>query len=90
MSDLEFYLSRSFKIICNGPVELPVYDCLLILNSSHMGDMAISYRLAVICTENFRQNFRHPPPAIYFYPRAIFSQNLTISSLRQREATLPK
>ncbi len=48
MSDLDFDLSRSFKVNCDGVIGLSIYVFLLI----YMSSRSISHRLAVIATRN--------------------------------------
>ena len=66
MSDLEFNLSRSLKVKCNGAVRLSIFDFLLLSNSNYMSN---SHRLAVtlekiflslIIRAKFRPNFKIP------------------------------
>ncbi len=47
MCDLDFDLSRSLKVKCNGALRLSIYEFLLVSNSNHM---SICQRLHDICT----------------------------------------
>ncbi len=47
LGDLEFVISRSFKVKFNGAVGLRIYDFILVCNSYYMSK---SHRLGVIAT----------------------------------------
>ncbi len=49
MSDLEFDLSKSLKVECDGVIGLSIYGIVLIYISNRM---STSHRLAVIATQN--------------------------------------
>ncbi len=89
LGDLEFVISRSFKVKFNGAVGLRIYDFILVCNSYYMSK---SHRLGVIATGKSFSYLLSLGPNFDTHTHTLLSrdeffQNLIASSLGPREAS---